>query len=490
MDSAKSWVVAAACCWINVFSNAVFRSTAVLFVNMVQSLGMTREEASWPISVMGISYCLSAPVAGNLAKHVAIWKLTVCASLVASVSLAACFFGNSMPFLVVFLGILHGTSLGFLLLFNTVIGQHFSRYRAIASGIASSGYTIGGLIFPSLFQVLFDEYGTRGGLLLCGGIASHALGGALLYRLPPGANKHLPSTMNGTSTKNGGTRKTKADNFRRDISCAEEIEHSRPDDYSGSEEMDDEDIQQNSRGSRYSLNKTIQALSDNMPSEKSNILVSWFRRNERNIFKITLPSFFRLPMFYLIALSYAQIVFNMSTYLTVIVDFATDRDVSKWDAVLLAIYGVADVASRFGSGWISDKKYIKRSAVMSVHFFLWSASYFMLASAKHYPFHVVSAITAGWSNGATSMLVPVLVMELVDVQQFSFCFGLVTLIIVLPFCLRPVMIGFFRDTLGDYQGMFILLGACLSLSSFVWMWVFVRERRQEQDLQKINKVIA
>lgn len=43
-----------------------------------------------------------------MAKHVAIWKLTVCASLVASVSLAACFFGNSMPFLVVFLGILHG----------------------------------------------------------------------------------------------------------------------------------------------------------------------------------------------------------------------------------------------------------------------------------------------------------------------------------------------------------------------------------------------
>ncbi|KAG0436341.1 hypothetical protein HPB47_018006, partial [Ixodes persulcatus] len=254
------------------------------------------------------------PVAGNLAKHVAIWKMTVCASLVASVSLAACFFGNSLPFLVVFLGILHGTSLGFLSLFNTVIGQHFSRYRAIASGIASSGYTIGGLIFPPVFQVLFDEYGTRGGLLL-------------------------------------------------------------------------------------------------------------------------------LPMFYLIALSYAQIVFNMSTYLTVIVDFATDRDVPKWDAVLfLAIYGAADVASRFGSGWISDNKCIKRSAVMSLHFFLWSASYFMLASANHFPFHVVSAITAGWSNGATSMLVPVLVMELVDAQQFSFCFGFVTLIIVLPFCLRPLMI--------------------------------------------------
>ncbi|CAN7974978.1 unnamed protein product [Ixodes persulcatus] len=109
MDSAKSWVVAAACCWINVFSYALFRSTAVLFVNIVQSLGTTREEASWPISLMGIFYCLSAPVAGNLAKHVAIWKLTVCASLVAPLSLAVCFFGNSMPFLVVFLGILHGT---------------------------------------------------------------------------------------------------------------------------------------------------------------------------------------------------------------------------------------------------------------------------------------------------------------------------------------------------------------------------------------------
>ncbi|CAN7974977.1 unnamed protein product [Ixodes persulcatus] len=147
-------------------------------------------------------------------------------------------------------------------------------------------------------------------------------------------------------------------------------------------------------------------------------------------------------MFYLIALSYAQILFNMSTYLTIIVDFATDRGVSKWDAVLLlAIYGVADVASRFGSGWISDKKCIKRSAMMSLHFLLWAASYFMLASTTHYTFQVVSAITAGWSNGATSMLVPILVMELVDAQQFSSCFGFVTLTIVLPFSVRPVMIG-------------------------------------------------
>uniref|UniRef100_A0A4D5RL20 Putative monocarboxylate transporter n=1 Tax=Ixodes scapularis TaxID=6945 RepID=A0A4D5RL20_IXOSC len=492
MDSAKSWVVAAACCWVNAFSYAVFRSTAVLFVNIVQSLGTTREEASWPISLMGIFYCLSAPVAGNLAKHVAIWKLTVCASLVAPLSLAVCFFGNSMPFLVVFLGILHGTSLGFFSLFNTVIGEHFSRYRAIASGIASSGYTIGGLVFPPLFQVLFDEYGLRGGLLLCGAIASHALGGALFYRLPPGANEYFPSTMNGTSTKNGGTRETKAENLRRVISYAEEMNHSTLDVNSGRKKLGDQDIQQNLRGSRCFLNRTIQSLSDNnMPSEKTNMLDSKFKSNERQSFKITLPSFFRLPMFYMIALSYAQILFNMSTYLTVIVDFATDRDVSKWNAVLLiAIYGVADVASRFGSGWISDKKYIKRSAMMSLHFLLWAASYFMLASTKHYTFQVVSAITAGWSNGATSMLVPILVMELVDAQQFSFCFGLVTLIIVLPFSLRPVMIGFFRDTLGDYQGMFTLLGACLSISALLWMWVLVRERRQEQDLQKSNKVIA
>ncbi|CAN7939535.1 unnamed protein product [Ixodes hexagonus] len=158
--------------------------------------------------------------------------------------------------------------------------------------------------------------------------------------------------------------------------------------------------------------------------------------------KINLPSFVRLPMFYLIAFSYAQILFNMSTYLTVIVDFATDRNASKWNAVLLVVfYEVADLASRFGSGWVTDKKFMKESAMMSLHLFLWAASFCLLACATTYPFQVSAVIIAGWSNGATSTLVPVLVMKLVPAQEFSLCFGFVTMIVAVPFCVRPVMIG-------------------------------------------------
>ncbi|CAN8012606.1 unnamed protein product, partial [Ixodes pacificus] len=107
MDSERSWLVAAGCCWCNVFSYAVFRSSAVLFVNILQSMGVTREQASWPISLMGIFSCLAAAVAGILAKQIAVWKLTVSASLTGAASLAACFFVNSMPLLVLFLGLLH-----------------------------------------------------------------------------------------------------------------------------------------------------------------------------------------------------------------------------------------------------------------------------------------------------------------------------------------------------------------------------------------------
>ncbi|XP_029824931.2 monocarboxylate transporter 12 isoform X2 [Ixodes scapularis] len=489
MDSGRSWLVAAGCCWCNVFSYAVFRSSAVLFVNILQSMGVTREQASWPISLMGIFSCLAAAVAGILAKRIAVWKLVVSASLTGAASLAACFFVNSMPFLVLFLGLLHGTSIGFGTLFNTVISRHFSRYRAVASGIASSGYTIGGLIFPPVIQLLFDEYKFNGGFLLCGAVALHSVCGALLYRLPPEGNNQFSGAVIGDPSKPDYTNGRKTpQSFQLDILRGVETVFSpfgESDSAPKARDGQDRNEMSLERDNLLSHQSRAQRLSDSVCLEKMNVPNA--KQEERQVGqeRITLPSFLKLPMFYLIAFSYGQVLFNMSTYLTVIVDYGTDRNLPKWNAVLLLVfYGVGDLASRFGSGWITDKKCIKRSATMSLHFFLWAVSFLLLASTDLYPFQMLSSIIAGWSNGATSTLVPVFVMELVDAQEFSFCFGLVTLTVVIPLCTRPAIIGVFRDTLGDYQGMLFFLSACLALSALLWMWVLLKERWRERNLHQ------
>lgn len=59
MDSPRSWAVAAACCWMNVFTLAMVRSAAVVFVGVLQTFNVSREEASWPVNLSSVCYFLT-----------------------------------------------------------------------------------------------------------------------------------------------------------------------------------------------------------------------------------------------------------------------------------------------------------------------------------------------------------------------------------------------------------------------------------------------
>ncbi|KAM7291237.1 putative sugar transporter [Ixodes scapularis] len=115
MDSSTSWIVAAACCWVYVFAYGIFRSAAIIYTALLHSLNITREEASWPVTLMGIFLCVSGPIVGTLGRRYAIWKLTVSACLVGGLAVSVCFFANGIWFLIVFLGVIYGAGRSVLL---------------------------------------------------------------------------------------------------------------------------------------------------------------------------------------------------------------------------------------------------------------------------------------------------------------------------------------------------------------------------------------
>lgn len=53
-DSARSWVVAFSCCWINFFSALMYKSSGVVYVGVLQTLNVSREEASWPLTLLAV----------------------------------------------------------------------------------------------------------------------------------------------------------------------------------------------------------------------------------------------------------------------------------------------------------------------------------------------------------------------------------------------------------------------------------------------------
>lgn len=54
VDSARSWVVAVSCCWINFFSALMYKSSGVVYMGVLQTLNVSREEASWPLTLLAV----------------------------------------------------------------------------------------------------------------------------------------------------------------------------------------------------------------------------------------------------------------------------------------------------------------------------------------------------------------------------------------------------------------------------------------------------
>ncbi|XP_077519551.1 monocarboxylate transporter 12-B-like isoform X2 [Amblyomma americanum] len=409
-----------------------------------------------------------------------------------------------MLFLDIFLGIVHGTCIGLLALFSVVINQHFYKYRAMASGISNAGFTIGGLVFPPVIQLLSDKYGIRGTFLLCGGAMLNSVAGAFLQRTPPRVrSEDSPPRATSDVTRDDGAVQ---DPDERDamIESSEQRQENRccgvtvaANGASGFADLPNDTDAQGNAGQevQFSATKNFTLCSHEIDDDSTKVRMLNADDSARVevVVKTPVPRnsskqqtvgskrapllvFLMLPKFYLISFSLSMILFNMSTYMTVIVDFAVDQGISQWNAVyLISAYAVADLLARLGSGWITDRKYLSKSTMMGSHFVLWGASLYLMPLCSPYSCQVALSVLSGWCNGSTLILIAVLFMELVGIDKLGVCFGIATTFAGLLGLARPSLIGFYRDTRGDYEGLFGLVGGVTLCMSLLWLCTYLRE---------------
>ncbi|CAN8012494.1 unnamed protein product [Ixodes pacificus] len=483
MDSARSWAVAASCAWIMLFNFVIIRSAAVFYIVILQSFHATREEASWPITISTALF--------NVA----------------------------------------GCSLAFVILCYTVINAHFDRYKAVASGIGNAGITVGGLIFPPLAQFLFDEYGTRSGLLLCGAIMLNGVVGAFFLRAltknqqkrPRGFKRTVSESDDKTldapdsdssAVPNGSSPgwKTLRNSIKRLSSKFPERQNSILSIRTKSDEMF---LQLRDSNLPINLGSSVSVLQAPPSTPKSNkYRVGRDRRKERTalgqveVIELRSPrkdanhpppvvhisngevrktasgcgicsllSFMAFPKFYLLGLSLALIYLNMTTYVTVIIDLAMDRNIAKWNAIyLVGLYTSADLLARLVSGIITDKQIVTRSTMMAANYMFWGVSLCLVPLCHSYHTQVLLAITSGWSNGAVFVLASVVCMDVAGADKFSMCYGMACFVAGLPLLARPAIVGYYRDGLGDYQGLFVVQGLLTASVAFLWLGVSLQEK--------------
>ncbi|XP_077519553.1 monocarboxylate transporter 12-B-like [Amblyomma americanum] len=456
VDSARSWLVAVSCCWINFFSALMYKSSGVVYVGVLQTLEVTREEASWPLTLLAVFIFTTAPVAGVLALYVDIWKISLCGCLLSSFAVCLCFWANSVIYLTACLGVVQGFALGLLTLHNVIINQHFEKHRATASGISYAGPTFASIVYPPLVQVLFEEYGLRGSLLLFGGIMFHAVAGAFLQMEPNPRKTSYKVVPRDPPPEDTECSKLAGESFEKPKDG--ELTALNPLDCAA-------DVQQTAAATNIETDILCTNRSADVPKLQRNVYI------------------FLVPMFYLICASFVTVLFTMTTYLTVVVDFAVDHGVSRINAVLLiSTYSLADLVARLGSGWISDRGFVSRGNMMALHFLIGGLALFAMPVFTTYAGQVTMAVVSGWATGCTMILVSVLLTEHIGLDRLPVSFG-VTSFVAGALCLaRPPLIGLYRDASGNYEGLFHLIGGVSLAVALLWFvattTLWFRQRRK------------
>lgn len=189
-DGPWSWVVAVACSCMNLFSVVMIRAAGVIYVNLVEYFGVTRQEAAWPISAVPASANLIGPFVALLVRRFGVRPVSIIGTFMSSVSVMLCFLAPNILYLTIFLGVFHGMGAGMIITPNAVcLNEWFDAKKVRASGIIYAGATVGSFIFPVLFKYCSDIYGTRGCFLIFGALMMHAMASSLFIRSPPWVEK-------------------------------------------------------------------------------------------------------------------------------------------------------------------------------------------------------------------------------------------------------------------------------------------------------------
>lgn len=478
LDSRHSWVVAAFSSWFLFMFVIVQRVFSVIYVGILSTFGVTRQEASWPMNIMDLFTSITTPIFGYLCARFSCRAVLLCCGLLGPLGVILCFFAPNVAFITVFYGAMNGAGIsGTMMALTVVLAQHFEKRRATAYSIV---FTISGFntfIFPPLIELCMSTYGLYGTFLMLGGICLNSFPAAIGIVSPPWSKptKHKVNKRVADTEANRSTH--------------EEIQLAPHSDRGGTSQSNgrsedpqgaDTDTQDNPGDVIEPLmtHPEIRNKQNAPPTNVSKIEVL------RNVMKVFLTA-----RFWVDSVSFAVMYLALALFLTLTVDLAKDRGIATTEAVfLLHAFSVGDVVFRAVSGVMLDSKLLTVDGVMLLGFFLQVIGIEVLATAATYPLLMLGSLILGCGNGLRMPMAGVVLIADFGVKALPVVFGGFALVCGLNIWIRAPLIGYFRDTHGAYDGVLHVVGAFSFACALVWMVRLFLKRRKTKQLARNSNV--
>ncbi|XP_037521578.2 monocarboxylate transporter 5 [Rhipicephalus sanguineus] len=345
---------------------------------------------------------------------------------------------------------------------NVLVAQHFEERRAVACSLV---YTVSGLnnvVLPPLVEFLQTTYGVRGAFLLYGAILLNAIPPIIILRSPPWLtkSKHAPKMIEpGIDDASNVTR----------VSSAGSGENGATTDLS----LKSSSYSQTESECRHSASPSISTVAissriclcedeDLEKVSRAQKVLSCLRLGP------TAKQFLTWS-FLVNGLSFAAVFFTAGVFVLIPADLAGDRGLKPSQSVyVLQAFSTADIVFRAVVGVAIDYRILSIESAMLLGFVVQGAAYEWLVWTAALPPMIAAAFFMGATCGSRlSLQAPALVQDF-GISTLPTMMGGVSFCAGVSLLARPVLIGYYRDTLGNYNG---LLHSMAALNAFfVCMW--------------------
>ncbi|KAH6925590.1 hypothetical protein HPB50_007892 [Hyalomma asiaticum] len=474
LDSRWSWVTAGFLSWLLCGAMMTQQASGVLFFGIVDTYGVSREEASWPLVLCASVVCLTGPVVGYLCQRFSCRPVLMFFSLASAISVCACYFANSVLYLTVVLGIVHGAAVsGVFVGVQVLASQHFEKRRATACSLMFTLCAINMFFAAPLADLFRVTYGIKGAFLLLGGLILNAFPAAIAVRNPAWMEAR---DIDSSVSKKGEVLSTNNVSVEAPLLTT----------YSEKVEMVSEEGKKTTLESGTVVPVLKACVVPNCARNLRNVC-SLLRsattvKGEDGLLRDVIANARRFATlrFVLDAFSFSIIIFGLTTFFLLYVDLAADRGVMPTHAAFLVYaFAAGDLVCRALSGVVVDSGILTLDSVMTLGYVIQAAGFELLVWLRTFPTMMVCSALIGISNGFRhSLQAPLLVKDFgiqhlpIMMGGLSFCNGLVLLS-------RPMLVGYYRDQQGSYDGLLHIAAAVNSALCLLWAIRIFSERGQE-----------
>uniref|UniRef100_V5H3K4 Putative monocarboxylate transporter n=3 Tax=Ixodes ricinus TaxID=34613 RepID=V5H3K4_IXORI len=397
---------------------ALERSSGLLYVAFMEEFGVNRQTATWPQSLMMCLSGISGLSVGLLQKRYSIRHIAIAGSVVGWIGIMASAFAPNIIWMSITLGVVHSIGSGAMFLAVRMFTiMYFDKFRSVALGVASSGITAAGFVFPKLLLYLRSAYGFPVTLFLVGALSMNSTPLICLLKVPPWSKLE-----------------------RR-------------------------------RGSTSSLRPiTSDAVLKNpariLPSLKST-LNTW-----------VISTMIRSPVFHIVVWSTAATHTLDLMFLSTMTDFSKDKGLSLDDAVWISsCFSATNLLGSLCMPLLADRQYLRRSTLLALTQLMTGAVMVITPLAFTYWSIATIVALASCFVGCSLLLHQVLLADYFGIENFGFLHGVIGMVRAPLQLFNPAIVGIFRDQMGSYDNLYRFQGGLILFSGLLWFLIVYWERK-------------